>query len=381
MAKYLFVHGHTKFSNLTVRFIEIFTRENVQFDYEVLCLSPSVKDIVHPAILKNKSVRYINEFNPSSLLSYIKSSHFNLVIMYDDAFLMNIVVSSISRSLGINSLNIQHGVFSPSPARNKHGFALILKKVSKYVGFVRYYWRYCVNDRSDILNLMTRLLRMFTRNESVLPSSGVSKQLCDYTAVWDSRDIDVAVNLKNYQPDKVFVVGSPDSELVREVRNSSDITSNVIWYIHQPILELGLVSKKTYFIWASTLKSQLRNDYQLHIRPHPKSDIVMLKEFFPEAVICSSIPNSIGKVLGHFSSLNYMLKDIVPNCLVFFDEIKEQVCNSRFENCKKIHHHDYNGLQNFLRNESTVMKIPEYDKVKDNRDFYKNVLELVNKIT
>jgi len=98
-----------------------------------------------------------------NILDKIKAINPDIVLMYDDAFLMNAAINNVCRKINIPTIYIQHGEFIQSYVIKDVNINLYASKVLTYLTFIRYY----IKSRKFQINIYLKLMYKFLRHEHI----------------------------------------------------------------------------------------------------------------------------------------------------------------------------------------------------------------------
>lgn len=353
----LFVHSSLKyFSGKTNKFIRYWNElHKAEFRISVLALDPEKsakkyqKNKLEIEIEKFKIPVYsIKDIEKKKLKETLISIAPDIVIMYDDSFLMNAAVTSSCRISSIPTLYVQHGLYSEEPLRTKLSIKEYLKKFLKYRLFLSFYIKSVGFKPFKYAKLFLKLMKMCFYNESVNPKVKIDDFHCDYAAVWNQVNKQLAIFSKGYNKENIFIVGNPDGNNDFSKSFSYNYLSKNVLYVAQPLVEQDVILKQEFINWSKELINNLPEDIKLIVRPHPKSDVGFLKKCFPGAMITLNEEIEIRFVVGHFSTYNLKLSSVVPTILVYFDNTFRYTNNELFSEIKKISYSEIYLLINLL---------------------------------
>jgi hypothetical protein len=387
-SKILFIHSSLHFSGLTSKFVQYFNNHKINFEVAVLALEPflpantRIKNKRELEIAKyNIPVYSLAEIKTKELSTFIKELKPDIVVMYDDAFLMNAAVTNICRNLNVPSLYIQHGLYPTNPVKKKITIKEYWRKIWKYKIFLSFYFRSTQLNFSKIIKLIKKLIRMSICNESVNPTIIIHDFHCDFAAVWDDSNRESTIKTKGYNPESVFIVGNPNGTNMFSSNFVYAADSNNILYVAQPLVEFNIVEKNMFLKWVETLNQSISPHKNLLIRPHPKNDIEFLKQCFPNRQIIYDENIDLSFVIGHYSSYNEKSQYLVPTILVTFPDTEKYSSDSMFDKCRKVTATNMEKMIELLSNKNKEFdkfnsKLPEKYAI----DFYKETTCLISKI-
>jgi hypothetical protein len=386
-SKILFIHSGLHFSGLTSKFVQYFNNRKINFQVAVLALEPflpenRVKNKRELEVAKyNIPVYSLAEIKSKGLTSFVKELKPDIVVMYDDAFLMNAAVTNICRNLNVPSLYIQHGLYPTNPVKKKITIKEYWRKIWKYKIFLSFYFRSTQLNFSKIIKLIKKSIRMSFFNESVNPTIIIHDFHCDFAAVWDDDNKKRAIKTKGYKPESVFIVGNPNGSNMFSSNFVYAADSRNILYVAQPLVEFNIVEKNMFIKWAETLNRNISPDKNLLIRPHPKNDIEFLKQCFPNRQICYDENIDLRFVIGHYSTYNEKTQYLIPTILVTFPNTEILSSDSIFNKSQKVRAINIEKMIELLSD-----KNKEFDNFNSKlpgkyaMDFYKETTAVINKI-
>jgi hypothetical protein len=329
----------------------------------------------------NIPVYSLAEIKTKELYTFIKELKPVIVVMYDDAFLMNAAVTNICRNLNIPTLYIQHGLYPANPVKKKITIKEYWRKIWKYKIFLSFYLRSSRFNLSKIIKLIKKLIRMSFFNESVNPAILIHDFHCDFAAVWDDDNKKSTIKTKGYNPESVFIVGNPNGINMFSSNFIYDGNSKNILYVAQPLVEFNIVEKTMFLKWAEALNRNISPDKNLIIRPHPKNDIEFLKHCFPNRQIIYDENIKLSFVVGHYSTYNEKTQYLVPTILVTFPNTEIFSTDSMFNKTQKVKATDMGKMIELLSNKNRefdnfISKLPEKYAI----DFYIETINVISTI-
>jgi|LSQX01.1.fsa_nt_gb hypothetical protein len=387
-SKILFIHSSLHFSGLTSKSVQYFKNQKINFDIAVLALEPFLSANTR---IKNKRELEVTNYNipvyslaeikTKELSTFIKELKPDIVVMYDDAFLMNAAVTNTCRNLNIPTLYIQHGLYPANPVKKKITLKEYWRKIWKYKVFLSFYFRSTKFNHSKIIKLIKKIIRMSFFNESVNPTIVIDDFHCDFAAVWDDSNRESTIKTKGYNPESVIIVGNPNGTNMFSSSFVYATDSKNILYVAQPLVEFNIVEKTIFLKWAETLNRNIPPDKNLLIRPHPKNDIEFLKQCFPNRQIIYDENIDLSFVIGHYSTYNEKTQYLVPTLLVTFPETEKYSSDSMFDKSQKVKATKMEKMIELLliKNKEFVnfsSKLPEKYAI----DFYKETTNVISKI-
>jgi len=384
-SKLLFIHTSFQFSGKTSKFIEYFKQNKKEYDVSVLALEPFLKEekrILNKMELDigayNIPVHNLADLKTNSLSYFVKKLQPDIVIMYDDAFLMNATITAICRNLKIPTLYIQHGFYPNSPVKKNIKFISFVEKILKYKIFISFYLRNTKLNLSKFISLSRKLIRMSFFNESVNPTIIIDDFHCDYAAVWDKSSLVTTIKSKGYNKNSTFIVGNPDGINFFSSNFNYSTNSKNILYVMQPLVELNIIERKFFIKWSQTLINILPSNKSLMIRPHPKTDMELLRLCFPNAEIVYDENIDLSFVIGHYSTYNEKTQYMVPTILVTFPETENYSTDIIFNNSKKVKANNNKTLLELLsqKNIDFNSELPQRFLM----DFYKETTSIISEI-
>lgn len=263
---------------------------------------PSGEDIVF---------RDVSEYRSHDLHDILREVKPDIVVMWNDSFLMDAAMNAACRQEGIPTLWIQIGAVSPIPERKRDPGQQLVRKIRKYTEYGTYYARVVGIRHVLSFPVVKKLIKMMLFNESALPTIILPEFHCDHAAVFGEYYADLCEKRKGYDRQNIHVVGSYDMSSGGANLFDYDPGSRLVLYVAQPLVEIGLLSKERFHSWAGALGAHLGKDFRLVVKPHPGSDLELLRWCFPQAeLIDNSRANPALKVrqaLAHFSTLNTTL--------------------------------------------------------------------------
>ena len=377
----LFIHGTLKhFSTKTSKFIKYWNKfYNNKFIISVLALEQypvqkkhqpnEYESSVKEDISSIYSLTDISDFNISEKFKAINP---DIVLMYDDAFLMNAAINNVCRNLNIPTMYIQHGEFIQRTVKKDDSIKVLFSKLFNYLDFLKYYIKSRKFQVNIYLKLIYKLFRMSIYNESVNPRVKISDFHCDYAAVWNEVHEKNALYDKGYKEDNIFIVGNPDGLNHFSNKLYFDPSSKNVMYIVQPLIDSNLISEKEYISWAKKISQRISEEYQLVVRPHPKSDINFLQTCFPNAIFSKDENYPLFATIGHFSTYSIKANQFVPSILMNFKQTEEYANGDVYNNLPKIDAYDFEGLFNFLSNAKKMNNYKNQELLQEfKKDFYK----------
>jgi hypothetical protein len=386
----LFIHGTLKhFSTKTSNFIKYWNkRYKDEFIISVFALehcqniekhTPNEYELVVKDYIKG--IYSLSDTTNYNLQEKIKKINPDIVLMFDDAFLMNAALNNVCRKLNIPTMYIQHGEFIQEPVKKDIRINLFFSKVIKYLKFFKFY----INSRkfniTDYPILFYKLFRMSLYNESVNPRVKIPDFHCDYAAVWNETHKKNALVHKGYKNENIFIVGNPDGMNDFSTNLTFNPKSKNVLYIVQPLVNSNLISETEYLNWAKKLVNSISDEFQLVVRPHPKSDIKYLKSHFPKAVITIDEKLPVLATIGHFSTYSVKAKKYVPSILLNFKQTEKYAKDIIYNDLPKINAYDFDSLLDFLY---SIKKNIDYNKQELSHefkmDFYKSTTRAIVKI-
>lgn len=252
--------------------------------------------------------RDISEYKSHDLHDILREVKPDIVVMWDDSFLMSAAMNAACRQEGIPTLWIQHWAFSPNPIRKGDSERQLLRKIRKYREYGAYYAHVVGIKHVLSLSVVKKLIKMTLFNESALPTIILPEFHCDHAAVFGEYYADLCKKQKGYDRQNIHVVGSYDVLSGGASLFDYDPASRLVLYVAQPLVETGLLPKKRFHSWAAALNAHLGQDFRLVVKPHPASDLELLRWCFPLAELIDNSkanpPRKVRQVLGHFSTLN-----------------------------------------------------------------------------
>lgn len=272
----------------------------------------------------------LNKIRPWKLKDFLQSLNLDIVVMYDDAFLANAAINHIFRSLRVPTLYVQHGtVFENSLKKIRTNMMVsIFKKVGKYSRFLNYYL--FATKLKVLLNkdFYKKLWRIAFYYESICPKILLQDFRCDYAAVWGKYYKKITLS-KGYSPQNIFIVGNPDLSLM-QLGIVGNASSSKVLYIHQPLVEQGIVTKRQYLEFAKELNKFLQeNNLKLLLKLHPSTRFKdFLSEIENKEIVGEKAEYSVKWAFTHSSSMvTYILSKDVPVFLVTFPEMNKIIEN------------------------------------------------------
>jgi len=291
---------------------------------------------------------------------------------------MNATIKSVCRNLNIPTLYIQHGFYPKKPVKKNIKFKSYLEKIRKYKLFLSFYRRNTKLNLSKLINLSKKLIRMSFFNESVNPTIIIDDFHCDYAAVWDDANLETTIKSKGYNKDSTFIVGNPDGiNLFSSNFNYSADSINIL-YVMQPLVELNIIERNDFIKWSEMLNNLLPSNKNLLIRPHPKTDIELLRQCFPKAEIIYNENIDLSLVIGHFSTYNEKTQYMIPTILVTFPETENYSWDMVFNNSKKVKVKNIKKIEELLSRKKNDFN-SELPK-RFTMDFYKETTSVISEI-
>jgi len=121
------------------------------------------------------------------------------------------------------------------------------------------------------------------------------------------------------------------------------------------------------------ISQRISQEYQLVVRPHPKSDINFLQTCFPNAIFSKDENYPLFATIGHFSTYSIKANQFVPSILMNFKQTEEYANGDVYNNLPKIDAYDFEGLFNFLLSVKQLNNYKNQELSQEfNKDFYKN---------
>ncbi|KLO24474.1 hypothetical protein X275_00315 [Marinitoga sp. 1197] len=331
MKKILYINYLSEHINyLTKEIIKSFIKKRIQ--HNVLVFDSIEKKTLpfKKNYLEIATVFDINYFKTKSLRKILTNLSPDLIIMYDDAFLMNSKIITTARKLNIKTLYIQHGIY-PSGKIGKTSKYIIKSFKDKFLRYKEYFKFYFNNvSFKELLKnrSLNRILKMFFSTESITPSIISEETHADYGAVFGKFYKNLIVSKKGYDSSKVRIVGNPDNKKINIFYNEK---SQNILYLHQPLVEANIIDKNEFIHMAKyMIKFVTNNKKNLLIKPHPSSDIKSLKEIFNtrNIVFIDSLEEisdiDIYVVFSHFSTLMfYFVLKKIPVFSLYLDSLNK----------------------------------------------------------
>lgn len=378
----LFIHGTLKhFSTKTSNFIKYWNkRYKDEFIISVFALehcqniekhTPNEYELVVKDYIKG--IYSLSNTTNYNLQEKIKKINPDIVLMFDDAFLMNAAMNNVCRKLNIPTMYIQHGEFIQEPVKKDIRINLFFSKVIKYLKFFKFY----INSRkfniTDYPILFYKLFRMSVYNESVNPRVKIPDFHCDYAAVWNETHRKNALVHKGYNNENIFIVGNPDGMNDFSTNLTFNPKSKNVLYIVQPLVNSNLISETEYLNWANNFTKKINEKYNLIVRPHPKSDMVFLKKCFPGTIFTKDEKYPLLATIGHFSTYSIKANRYIPSILMNFRQTEKYANGEIYNDLPKIDAYDFKSLFNFMGN-IDVNSIDNYGLLEEfKKDFYKNI--------
>lgn len=270
--------------------------------------------------------RDISQYRSHDLHDILREVKPDIVLMWNDTFLMNAAMNAACRQEGIPTLWIQDGAFSPIPERKRDPGRQLMRKIRKYTEYGAYYAHVVGIKHALSFPVIKKLIKMVLFDESSLPTIILPEFHCDHAAVFGEYYADLFEKQKGYNRKNIHVVGSYDMSSGEAGLFDYDPASRLVLYVAQPFVETGLLPKDRFHSWAAVLNAHLGKDFRLVVKPHPNSDLELLRWCFPQAELIDNSkanpPRKVRQVLAHFSTLNTaLIARGVPLVNLMFPEI------------------------------------------------------------
>lgn len=263
---------------------------------------PSEEDVVF---------RDISEYKSHDLHDILREVKPDIVVMWNDSFLMDAAMNAACRQEGIPTLWIQIGAVSPIPERKRDPGRQLMRKIRKYTEYGAYYAHVVGIKHALSFPVVKKLIKMTLFDESALPTVILPEFHCDHAAVFGEYYADLCEKRKGYDRQNIHVVGNYDVSSGAASLFDYDPASRLVLYVAQPLVEIGLLPKERFHSWAAALGTHLGKDFRLVVKPHPDSDLELLRWCFPQAELIDNSkanpPRKVRQVLAHFSTLNTAL--------------------------------------------------------------------------
>lgn len=382
---YLKTHFRIISENL-VSTLESIVDQNLEVS--VLCMDSIEKSYAAQQELRYENVKFydISEIKNyrHELGSFIEKINPDLIVMYDDAFLLNAAIVNASRKLGIPTLYIQHGVFSEKPKKKEFKLNVYMKKIRRYSKYLKIYKNVAGAFALFSPKLMKKLAKMIFYNESILPTIILDDFHCDYAAVWGEYFKKISVIRKGYDKDKVYIVGSPDFFRDSSFSVKWSSKSKKILYITQPLVEDKIISYDKYKNWASNFINTFPKNFEIIIKPHPRNDPTLLKKVFGNLIYLNENSKNVIDIysaFSHFSSyvLYFIFKDI-PTISIVFEETKKFSNLPIIDRIIKINYDDYHNVIKALTEPDIQYTSSMKNELKSYIDYEKNFFDEVSNL-
>jgi hypothetical protein len=353
-----------------IRYCQIFGFKHLIF--EILCLEEGNKPPTTIPKLKISVAENYN-FDFRKLLEQIDP---DLIIDYDESFLLNAALKNIAHSMAIPTLYLSHGYNGSTPSKRRFPFLALYRKVLRYLRFAHIYKKSTANKFRYTWPLLKKLWRLIRFNEQVFPTVMLPGFKCDTCVIYDEKTRDVQIQNKGYFSDNVLSLPHPDA--ANHFNKPWIKAEKKLIYIAQPLVELQLVSNKDFIEFAINLRKACFG-YELIIRPHPKSDINILRQAFGD--LCLDDDNSrrsASYVIGHTSTLLIEISATLPVFTIPIKGIEDAQMKFDIDNPAMIKC-VLNDLEVRL-NEKPTLKYQEFHEhsTKKKRCFYKELVRIID---
>lgn len=235
-------------------------------------------------------------FSINKLIHLLKKNNIKYLLI-DAHRIPDVHIIIAAKSLGINILYIQHGMYIPFMKRE---WNLFIKKLIKSI---RYFY-YAFNSSMELkdISLFKKLFdihvrgkeRNIIKNYDIFPDkAGV---FSEYWKEWHNK-------YYLFEKDSMFIMGTPD---FRKYKFGVKLDNKYVAYCYQSLLEDGRISKKDMFDFYDSLKEwAINHNKKIIIKVHPvaqKENLDILQNKYGFELEYNLIPNT-EIVIGHYSSL------------------------------------------------------------------------------
>jgi len=382
---YLKIHFRIISANL-VSTLKSVVDQNLKIS--VLCMDSIEKSYAAQQELRYENVKFydISEIKNYhyKLRSFIEKIKPDLIVMYDDAFLLNAAIINVSRKLCIPTLYIQHGVFSDKPKKKKFKLNTYMRKIRRYSKYLKIYKNTAGISALFSPKFMKKLVKMIFYNESILPTTILNDFHCDYAAVWGEYFKKISVIRKGYDKDKVYIVGSPDFSRDSNILVKWSSKSKKILYIAQPLVEDKIISYDKYKNWASNFINTFPKNLEILIKPHPRNDPKLLRKVFGDLIYLNENPVNVIDIysaFSHFSSyILYLISKDIPTISIVFEETRRFSNLPVIDRIMKINYNKYHSAIQALTEPDIQHTLSVKSELKSYIDYEKNFFDEVSNL-
>lgn len=326
----------------------------------------------------SRDISYVKKRNLSWFKDYLLKNKIDAVVTNAQRIPDDMMILAANQ-LGIKSFMIQHGMYVPFMKRNLNFY---LDKIGKTFRFLKYAIRLSRELGYGWFNLTYKYVKCFVFGANQIEEN-IPRDKMNVNKVYVYGDYWKDFHLKQfgYEHSSQLVVGYPDLEEL--FMNKSEEIEQGVCYISQTLVEDGRLDKtKQLTFFKHLVDSTCKNNYQLFIKLHPRSDISLFQygEGFKHVNFLSNEFPRVNKYIGHYSTL--LAKGMIISGDVCIFEYENHPTPTYFKESASKVLSNLSDLEHWIKNDFEVnsKKIESYFECKANvsRTIAKDIIEQVN---